>query len=91
MTRVFMLLTAIAIWLEEGFRAPILYRQTRTVTGSPAEVRFPAFRPSKAGRITWTVTVDDGVPDVDRAVAHTLVNESRLPPPVVVRRRITRR
>jgi hypothetical protein len=37
-------------------------------------IDFPSYKPTTAGDIDWTVTVDDGDTDVDVATAETIVN-----------------
>ena len=43
------------------------------VGSAPQTLTFPAYQPVTVGDITWTVTVDDGYPDVDEATAVTSV------------------
>lgn len=40
---------------------------------APQSVTFPAYKPTAAGDIAWTVTVDDGYPDDDEETAETRV------------------
>jgi hypothetical protein len=54
-----------------------VYQETITVSDGVGNGRtrfvLPAFTPTVAGDITWTVTIDDPDPDVDVSVAVTRV------------------
>ena len=54
-----------------------VYNQTRVASDPPGggdtAVAFPNFVPTEIGRITWTLTVTDGNPDLDVATATTNV------------------
>ncbi len=74
----FMLLTVIAIWLEEGVRAPILYRQTRVgENGVPFEVlKFRSMRvDAEKDGARWASTNDDRVTRVGRVIRKFRIDE----------------
>ncbi len=62
-----------------GVRADnvLVYEETLDVWddigGWPSAFPFPDYVPEAAGNITWTVTLDDGDPDIDEATAITRV------------------
>ena len=60
-----------------------VYRQTIDITlqpGREGDYRFPpyALEPNARGTISWTLTVDDQDPDVDRATATTVLLSGRI-------------
>jgi hypothetical protein len=73
-----MLTGSAAAWVT-GVRSDSVevYRETMEVAddigGAPQSFDFPVYVPEAAGDITWTVTLDDGNPDVDETTATTRV------------------
>jgi PKD repeat protein len=65
---------ATVVGIQNGIE---VYNRTLTVSDSSGNGRtrfdFPSLRPGDAGDILWTVTLVDGDPDIDRAVATTTV------------------
>jgi len=74
-----MLLTIIAIWLEEGFRAPILYRQQRVgVNGKPFDVfkfRSMSVDAEKDGKAVWAKQNDRRVTRVGNFIRRCRIDE----------------
>lgn len=75
----FMLLTALAIAVESGFRAPVLYRQERTGEhGKPFHlVKFRSMRVDAEGDgvARWATPGDDRVTPVGRFIRKTRLDE----------------
>ena len=74
----FMVLTVFAIWLEEGVRAPILYRQQRVgQNGVPFDVlKFRSMRvDAEKDGIRWASTNDDRVTRVGRVIRKFRIDE----------------
>ena len=65
---------ATVVGMQNGLE---VYNQTLTVSDPTGNGRskfdFPSFTPTVPGDITWTVTIDDGDPDIDKATATTRV------------------
>lgn len=74
-----MLLTIVAIWLEEGFRAPILYRQQRVgVNGEPFDVlkfRSMSIDAEKDGKAVWAKQNDSRVTRVGHFIRRCRIDE----------------
>jgi len=74
-----MLLTIIAIWLEEGFRAPILYRQQRIgINGQSFDVlkfRSMSIDAEKDGKAVWAKQNDSRVTRVGNFIRRCRVDE----------------
>ena len=74
-----MLLTIIAIWLEEGFRAPILYRQKRVgANGKPFDVfkfRSMSVDAEKDGKAVWAKQNDRRVTRVGNFIRRCRIDE----------------
>jgi sugar transferase (PEP-CTERM system associated) len=74
-----MLLAALAIWLESGFRGPILYRQQRVgLDGRYFDVmKFRSMRTDaeKDGRAVWATENDPRVTRVGRIIRSTRIDE----------------
>lgn len=74
-----MLLTIIAIWLEEGFRAPILYRQQRVgINGRVFDVlkfRSMSIDAEKDGKAVWAKQNDSRVTRVGNFIRRCRVDE----------------
>ncbi len=75
----FMLLTIIAIWIEEGFRAPIFYSQIRV--GKDA-VEYPVYKfrsmrtdAEKKGEAVWATKTDSRVTKVGGFIRKTRIDE----------------
>ncbi|GFE58608.1 choice-of-anchor D domain-containing protein [Geobacter sp. AOG1] len=67
--------TATLVGMQNGNQ---VYSETINVSVPPAETvmfKFPPFRPTVLGDITWTVTVVDNDADVDQATAVTTVRQ----------------
>ena len=75
----FMLLTALAIWLESGLHGPVLYRQQRAgLNGKPFMlVKFRSMRTDaeKDGRAVWASANDDRITRVGRFIRNTRLDE----------------
>ena len=75
----FLLLTIIAIWIEDGFKAPIFYSQTRIgKNGVPYRVyKFRSMRvdAEKAGKAIWASKVDNRVTKVGLIIRKTRLDE----------------
>lgn len=75
----FMLLTVFCIWLEDGFRAPILYRQTRTgLDGKAFDVikfRSMCTDAEKAGQAIWASQNDSRVTRVGAFIRRVRIDE----------------
>lgn len=74
----FMLLTALAIAIESGFKAPIFYRQVRTgQNGKPfGLMKFRSMRvDAEAGGAVWARENDDRVTKVGRFIRSTRLDE----------------
>lgn len=74
----FMLLTALAITLESGFRGPILYRQVRTgQDGKPFELmKFRSMRvDAESGGAVWAKENDDRITRVGGFIRTTRLDE----------------
>ncbi len=75
----FMLLTTLAIWIEDGFRAPIFYSQTRVgINGREFSVhKFRSMRvdAESAGKAVWAKKVDDRVTRVGAFIRKTRLDE----------------
>ncbi len=74
----FMLLTALAIALESGFRAPVIYRQVRTgQDGVPFELmKFRSMRvDAEASGAVWARENDDRITRVGRIIRSTRLDE----------------
>ena len=73
------LMTIIAIWLEEGFRAPLLYRQARVgVDGKPFNVlKFRSMRidAEKDGKAVWAKKNDSRVTRVGNFIRRCRIDE----------------
>lgn len=74
----FMLLTAVAIWIESGLRGPILYRQTRVGYGG-REFQLLKFRSmgtdaEKDGAV-WARENDDRITRVGHVIRNTRLDE----------------
>lgn len=55
-----------------------VYSETINISVPPGETvmfRFPSFKPTAMGDITWTVTVEDNDADVDQATATTAIRQ----------------
>lgn len=74
-----MLLTVIAIWLEEGFSAPLIYRQSRVgLHGQAFDVlKFRSMRvdAEKNGQAQWATNNDDRVTRVGRFIRRSRIDE----------------
>ena len=74
-----MLLTCIAIWLEEGFGAPVFYRQERVgLNGRTFQVlKFRSMRidAEKGGKAQWASKNDDRITRVGRVIRKTRIDE----------------
>ncbi len=74
-----MLLTVIAIWLEEGFGSPLVYRQKRVgLNGKEFNVlKFRSMRvdAEKDGQAVWAKKNDDRVTRVGRVIRQCRVDE----------------
>jgi sugar transferase (PEP-CTERM system associated) len=75
----FMLLTALAIWAESGFRGPVLYRQERTGHNGRGFmlVKYRSMRTDaeKEGKAVWAKANDDRVTRVGRFIRATRLDE----------------
>ncbi len=75
----FMLLTVLAIWLEDGLRAPILYRQTRTgLEGRTFDVikfRSMSTEAEKSGEAIWASRNDPRVTRVGAFIRKVRIDE----------------
>jgi sugar transferase (PEP-CTERM system associated) len=75
----FMLLTALAIWLESGLRGPILYRQQRVGLNGKCfmVVKYRSMRTDaeKEGKAVWAKANDDRVTRVGRVIRATRLDE----------------
>ncbi|MFM7274891.1 MAG: sugar transferase, partial [Gammaproteobacteria bacterium] len=75
----FMLLTALAIWLESGLRGPILYHQERVGFGGRtfmvAKFRSMRTDAEQAGKAVWAKANDDRVTRVGRFIRATRLDE----------------
>lgn len=75
----FMLLTALAVWLEGYCRAPVLYRQVRVgLNGSHFEVlKFRSMRPDaeKDGKAVWAKKNDDRITIVGKFIRASRLDE----------------
>ncbi|MFM7785345.1 MAG: TIGR03013 family XrtA/PEP-CTERM system glycosyltransferase [Gammaproteobacteria bacterium] len=75
----FMLLTALAIWLESGLRGPILYHQERVGFGGctfmVAKFRSMRTDAEQAGKAVWAKANDDRVTRVGRFIRATRLDE----------------
>lgn len=74
----FMLLTALAIWLESGLRGPILYRQERTGLNGRGFmlVKFRSMRTdAEAGGAVWAKANDDRITRVGRFIRASRLDE----------------
>jgi sugar transferase (PEP-CTERM system associated) len=74
----FMLLTVLAIWIEDGWRAPLLYRQRRV--GRHGEIfdvlKFRSMTvDAEQGEAIWAVTNDPRVTKVGRVIRKTRTDE----------------
>lgn len=74
-----MLITAIAIWLESGFKGPILFRQSRVGEGGrPFDVlKFRSMRTDAEadGKARWAQKNDDRVTRVGRFIRKVRIDE----------------
>lgn len=74
-----MLLAALAIWMESGFRDPVLYRQVRVgLDGKPFEVlKFRSMRvdAEKDGKAQWAQRNDDRITRVGHIIRNTRIDE----------------
>ena len=75
----FMILTIIAIWIEEGFKAPIFYNQIRV--GKDA-VEYPVYKfrsmrtdAEKKGEAVWATKTDSRVTRVGSFIRKTRIDE----------------
>jgi sugar transferase (PEP-CTERM system associated) len=75
----FMLMTVLAIWVEEGIRAPVLYRQTRVgLNSEPFQIlKFRSMRVDAEadGKARWASTKDDRVTRVGAFLRKYRVDE----------------
>ncbi len=74
----FMLLTALAIWIESGFRGPILYRQDRVGYGGRVfkVVKFRSMRTdAEMQGAVWARKNDDRITRVGRIIRATRLDE----------------
>ncbi len=75
----FMLLTAFAIWKEEGFKAPLFYKQVRVgLNNQPFEViKFRSMRvdAEKAGKAIWATKDDPRVTKVGAIIRKYRIDE----------------
>ena len=75
----FMLLTMIAIWIEDGFRAPVFYSQVRVGKGG-AHYKVYKFRSmrvdaEKAGQAVWASKNDNRVTRIGSFIRKTRIDE----------------
>lgn len=74
-----MLITVIAIWLEDGFRAPVVYRQKRVgVRGQPFDLlkfRSMCTDAEKEGEAVWAQKNDSRVTRVGRFIRKCRIDE----------------
>ena len=74
-----MLLTALAIWLESGFKGPIIYRQERVGEGGRAftVLKFRSMRTDaeKDGKAVWAQKDDDRITTVGRVIRKLRIDE----------------
>jgi sugar transferase (PEP-CTERM system associated) len=74
-----MILTALAIWIESGFRGPVLYRQQRVGEGGqPFQlIKFRSMRTDaeKDGIARWAKQNDDRITRVGRIIRATRLDE----------------
>jgi len=74
-----MLITALAIWIEGGFKEPILFRQKRTgENGQPFEVlKFRSMRTDAEsdGKARWATENDDRVTRIGRFIRKVRIDE----------------
>ena len=74
-----MLATCIAIWIEEGFGAPVFYKQERVgLNGKTFQVmKFRSMRvdAEKAGKAQWASKNDDRITRVGRFIRKTRIDE----------------
>lgn len=75
----FLLLTALAILIEDGLSAPVMYRQTRVgLLGEPFEImKFRSMRvdAEKDGKAQWAQANDDRITRVGRFIRKTRIDE----------------
>jgi sugar transferase (PEP-CTERM system associated) len=75
----FMLVTILCIWLEDGFRSPIFYRQTRIgLDGKPFDViKFRSMRvdAEKAGEAVWATRNDARITRVGAFIRKSRIDE----------------
>ena len=75
----FILMAVLAIWVEEGIRAPVLYRQTRVgLNGEPFQIlKFRSMRidAEADGKARWATTKDDRVTRVGTFLRKYRVDE----------------
>ena len=74
-----MLLAALGIWIESGFRGPILYRQVRVGANDAVfeVLKFRSMRPDAEadGRARWAAAGDDRVTRVGRILRRYRIDE----------------
>lgn len=74
-----MLLTTLAIWLESGFRGPIIYRQERVGEGGRVftVLKFRSMRTDaeKDGKAVWAQKDDDRITRVGRVIRKLRIDE----------------
>ena len=74
-----MLLTALAIWLESGFKGPIIYRQERVGEGGCVftVLKFRSMRTDaeKDGKAVWAQKDDDRITTVGRVIRKLRIDE----------------
>ena len=75
----FMLLTCLAIWIEEGFGAPLLYRQRRVgINGRVYDVikfRSMSVNAESDGKARWATANDSRVTRVGKFIRKTRIDE----------------
>ncbi|WP_067561405.1 TIGR03013 family XrtA/PEP-CTERM system glycosyltransferase [Halofilum ochraceum] len=73
------LLAALAVWIESGFRGPILYRQARVGTNDTVfqVLKFRSMRPDAEadGTARWATAGDDRVTSVGRILRRYRIDE----------------